>query len=566
MKTKTKKMKKDPTQDERYIALKKLVLKHNKKLWIPPIDPKFKCVNKDDTFFQILKYNNEEKSKNITLAPIKVKKTKKVKKDEENKEEDTKINYKSIQVKLDLTKTQKLIIDNWLNAYIKMYNETLKFIKNVLSQEKQLQVIIPIAPKLKKKLRVINDKMYKVTKNETSLKTKAVTNIKKALKYSLKNSTKKALKKLIISIERDKREFVSKEEIQQNITSSSFIRTYCLVGAKEDIIKKSGISHLDYNTKVPSHVLDYAIKLACANYKSAITNYKKGNIKHFRIRYWKYKKDKKILDVEKCYINESTIFPRILGNMKFKYDGKEYNQLKDIKYHNKAGKLIKLMKVDSGSKLQYNALTNKYYLFIPIKIEKEEIVNKNNVIAIDPGVRNFINGISENGLVKIGEDVKNKIQEKLKRIDHINNKNSKVKHKKKKIRNKRRQLENLVKELHWKTIHYLTENYNHILIGDLSAKRISSRENTKIPKMTKRIALAMSYYKFRQRLEYKCKIKGLDYRKVDEAYTSKTCSVCGSYNEKLGGKKVYVCVNSECKKVIGRDDTGARNICMLETI
>ena len=30
--------------------------------------------------------------------------------------------------------------------------------------------------------------------------------------------------------------------------------------------------------------------MACSNYKSALTNLKKGNIKHFRIRYWRNKK------------------------------------------------------------------------------------------------------------------------------------------------------------------------------------------------------------------------------------------------------------------------------------
>jgi putative transposase len=134
------------------------------------------------------------------------------------------------------------------------------------------------------------------------------------------------------------------------------------------------------------------------------------------------------------------------------------------------------------------------------------------------------------------------------------------------VRNKRRQLKNLVNELHWKSIKYLTEQYDKILIGDLSAKRISSKETSNIPKMTKRIALSMSYYKFRQRLEYKCKIKGIDYRVVDEKYTSKMCCVCGSYNEKLGGSKIYKCVNSKCNIKVGRDDGGAHNIFMLETI
>jgi hypothetical protein len=52
---------------------------------------------------------------------------------------------------------------------------------------------------------------------------------------------------------------------------------------KNNIVNKTGI-------KV--HDIDYAIKLASQNYKTAHTNYKKGYIKHFRIRYWGIGKNK----------------------------------------------------------------------------------------------------------------------------------------------------------------------------------------------------------------------------------------------------------------------------------
>ena len=76
----------------------------------------------------------------------------------------------------------------------------------------------------------------------------------------------------------------------------------------------------------------------------------------------------------------------------------------------------------------------------------------------------------------------------------------------------------------------------------------------------------MSYYKFRQCLKYKCIMNGIEYRKVKEKYTSKMCSVCGTYNENLGGNKKYICTNNACKKKLGRDDTSARNIFMLEAL
>ena len=61
-----------------------------------------------------------------------------------------------------------------------------------------------------------------------------------------------------------------------------YLRTYILKSEKDDLIKQ-------FN--VPSHMLDGAIKLACASYKSAFTNFKQGNIKKFQINYLKNSKN-----------------------------------------------------------------------------------------------------------------------------------------------------------------------------------------------------------------------------------------------------------------------------------
>ena len=76
--------------------------------------------------------------------------------------------------------------------------------------------------------------------------------------------------------------------------------------------------------------------------------------------------------------------------------------------------------------------------------------------------------------------------------------------------------------------------------------------------MTKRIALALSFYKFRERLKYKCFVKKCDYKKVKEYYTSKMCSVCTFYNDKLKNEEIFEC--PECDIIIGRDENASRNI------
>ena len=55
-----------------------------------------------------------------------------------------------------------------------------------------------------------------------------------------------------------------------------------------------------------------------------------------------------------------------------------------------------------------------------------------------------------------------------------------------------------------------------------------------------------------------------NFRLVDESYTSKVCSNCGSCNDKLGRSKIYNCNN--CNKIFDRDFNACRNIFMKSMI
>lgn len=116
----------------------------------------------------------------------------------------------------------------------------------------------------------------------------------------------------------------------------------------------------------------------------------------------------------------------------------------------------------------------------------------------------------------------------------------------------------MVEELHWKVIDYLTENYNTILLGKLSSKEISKKEESILNNMTKIVAQRMRFYKFQKRLEYKCNCKKINYKLIDEKYTSKMCSNCGNIDHKLKDNKIYEC--KKCKIKIDRDCNGSRGI------
>ncbi|CAM9241963.1 unnamed protein product, partial [Ectocarpus sp. 4 AP-2014] len=47
---------------------------------------------------------------------------------------------------------------------------------------------------------------------------------------------------------------------------------------------------------------------------------------------------------------------------------------------------------------------------------------------------------------------------------------------------------------------------------------------------------------------------------VTEEYTSETCSCCGTLHRTLGRSKIFRCPS--CRRVMDRDENGARNILL----
>lgn len=306
------------------------------------------------------------------------------------------------------------------------------------------------------------------------------------------------------------------------------LRTYFLKDKRDTIIQNSGI---DNKTNIYVHIIDTAIKLACANYKSAETNKKLGNIKHFRIRYWRFNKSSITIEIEKSFVKNGFICENVFGTINYKnYDNSNLNETCSIRYDRKI---------------------NKYYLLIPEKIPKNDNEIK-GTITLDPGVCTFMTGLSENKIIKYGDECYKYIKTKLKHTDKIINNKNIPDRIKKKIRNRNeKKIQNRVNELHWKVINNLTNNYQNILIGDMSVKGIVKNGQSNLNKMSKRLTYKLKFYQFRQRLEYKCDTKNRNLKVVNEKYTSKTCSYCGYYKENLSGSRIFNC--DKCKNIIDRD-------------
>jgi IS605 OrfB family transposase len=262
------------------------------------------------------------------------------------------------------------------------------------------------------------------------------------------------------------------------------------------------------------------------------------------------KRPSKTIDIELQYIKNNNICPKILKDVIYEYNNKPY----------------KLSGINCGVKINYNAILDEYYLLIPHKHTPTEITKKTeNLISLDLGLRTFATGLSETQAYKIGNNVNSTIRDKLMRLNKImKNENIPNKIKKKNEKMINRQIYGKIDDMHWKVISYLTKTFKTVVLGDMNAKSIVSSKNNIMSTGMKTACLRSRFFDFKQRLAYKCNLTKTNFILVDEAYTSKTCSCCGNYNDKLGGSSVYDCV--KCKMKMDRDINSCRDMMIKSKI
>ena len=409
---------------------------------------------------------------------------------------------------------------NMLEGYRLIYNYTLKFIKKREYKNIHNKRIIPdneiIENKEKLKyLKEIRDQKKNLSDNE-KICVSLIDDI-------IGNVFKKDIRQTKISK-------LKEDDNNDMILDDKKLKTYFL---------KDEIHRVSKKFKTPVHTLNYAVQLACASYKSCLTNLKNGHIKNFNIRYIKSTKTSLIMDIDKCAINKKTFISSILG--------KEIKNTQNLDYI-----------VNNDCKLHYNSNKKIFTLLIPKEISQKV---KNNImseyISIDLGVRTLMNCKTNNEYIEIGKNVQYKLKKYLEKEDKYKLiKNNKIKNKL--LKRLRENIKNKVEDLHWKSINYLTSNYKNIIIGKWSTKSIISRTDSILQKMTKRIIQCISFYKLTQRLKFKSIINNNNLIIKEEWYTSKTCTVCGNKKEDLGGNKVYSC--EKCNLTTKRDYNGSRNI------
>ena len=305
--------------------------------------------------------------------------------------------------------------------------------------------------------------------------------------------------------------------------------------------------------EIPSRIPRGAVKNLTGNINSCLSNLRNGNITHFQMR----RKTKR--DSSQVLIFEDSTSHNLLPKQTFG---------ETIAYYKEKHRKISLKDLSLGKSsftIYYDKLTEKYFLCVPrdLVISSENQAT-NNVISLDPGVRCFQTGYCPDTphVVEISND-NSKLWKLLEKIDKFTSWKSK------KIKNSRnykrlttkilflhRQLKNMVSDMQWKACNFLVSNYGSVILPEFRTSEMLKKK--KLARRTKRMMNTLSHFKFKQKLEFKCRENRTKLFIVDESYTSKTCGSCGKLNDNLKSSKDFNCKN--CGISIDRDYNGARNI------
>jgi len=209
----------------------------------------------------------------------------------------------------------------------------------------------------------------------------------------------------------------------------------------------------------------------------------------------------------------------------------------------------------------------RYYLHLPMTVPPiTQPKPTERVIALDPGVRNFLVGYSPNGLAtKIGAGFAQRYLASLEeedylraRLTHLENLEKKEGQQplRRRIRNMQKRHYFLLRNFHYQVARYLVGTARVILLPTFPTSKLVRHKST--GRKTHRALSRMAHYRFQQRLLFSAQQRGVQVHLVSEAFTSKTCSRCGFLHRKLGSADTFAC--PACSHTIDRDLNASRNI------
>lgn len=179
--------------------------------------------------------------------------------------------------------------------------------------------------------------------------------------------------------------------------------------------------------------------------------------------------------------------------------------------------------------------------------------NNNSVIGFDWGIHNFMT-TSDGDVINYPKSVKREYQ-RIKKLQSIRSKKQKDSKNYKKLTKKMqfafKRMKDIKRDFVEQQTTYFAKKAN-IVFEDL--KDYSLRRNCAV----RRQNMIQPRWIFFRQMEWKCRKFGTKFVKVDPAFTSQTCCVCGNVHKIGLESRVYIC--EVCGNVIDRDINAAINI------
>ena len=329
--------------------------------------------------------------------------------------------------------------------------------------------------------------------------------------------------------------------------------------------------------QTPKQIRDDALRDLIKAYKSNFAK-KKKNVDHrFELKYKSKKAPQDSVQIQKqSWTGAGRIFPSkefmndtIIRSSQNRRKRKINNDCKNIRQERNScpDELptdTRLVRTKSG----------KFYLCLvkPLSFVDQKhiprIMEKNSIIALDPGDRTFITGFTNSGqILEVGRADKQRIIRLGCHLDQLQSQYSNKDlchrnryHMKKAAQRVRDKIRNLVDDLHCKLVKHLVHSYATILLPTFQTSKMVQKNHRSISSQTVRSMMTWSHYRFQQRLIHKireaywCRVM-----LVDEAYTSITCGKCGFIRSKNKSKE-FSC--PQCHFEADRDIQAARNILL----
>ena len=309
----------------------------------------------------------------------------------------------------------------------------------------------------------------------------------------------------------------------------------------------------DWHTETPRQIKVGAVMDACQAVSTAKIKCKQTG--EYQKVSFRSRKRKQTLYLRADSLKENGFYVRFLGDMKLSEPLPAAPQ----------GNPGKVSKRDTDTEVKDSRLTlehGRYFLCVSYVERKKTREPSGRIVALDPGVRDFLTFFSEDSFGWLGQQCINRIQ---RLCQHCDNLLSRATREKRPLRRALRKaanrikvkIRNLIDELHKKIAHFLVTNFDIILLPTFETKQMSKRGARKLRKKSVRQMLTLSHYRFKVFLKKKAKEYGVQVIDVCEAYTSKTVSWTGEIVANLGGSKV---IKASEGHRMDRDLNGARGI------